>query len=494
LVKRAKIFLGVIFLGISSIGACFGLKKEGYLGYLSNIWHSHSPVAFSFDMQSLKSLNHIMPLVIIGSGPAALNAATYGARARIDTLVIRGNKPGGALTETSYIENWPGRAKILGTQLMQDLAEQARSFGAIFLNDTVDMVNFSTWPFIIHTQDDKTIHALSVIICTGSTPRTLSIPGEQEYWGKGVTTCAICDAPFHKDHDVVVIGGGDSAAEEAMQLAPYAKNVSILVRKDRMRAAESMQERLREYPNISIIYNVEVQKIIGNSDHVTSIELFDSKMNKTSIKQVEGVFLAIGHDPNTALFKDQLEMNKQGYITMKNRTQQTSVPGVFAAGDVEDNRYRQAGVAAGNGIKAALDAIAFLQEHGFSSKVAQSIKSNLFTTITEQSVKVGLLATQKDFEHAVRSKKGTVVLDFYADYCPSCMRMLPDLELVAYTYADQATFYKVDLDQAKELAETLHVQSIPTLLVYHDGQLVGRYNQAMNKKELSDFVTKFVQA
>lgn len=487
--KQVKIIIGSFIVGIFGIGALFGLKNEWFKSKKSQ----SNSTEIAIDMQQGVNTKNVMPLVIIGSGPAALNAAMYGARARIDTLIIQGNKPGGALTETSYIENWPGRAKILGSQLMLELTQQAQSFGVNFLRDTVDSVDFSVWPFELHTQGNKTIRALSVIISTGSTPKSLGIVGEREYWGKGVTTCAICDAPFHKDHDVVVVGGGDSAVEEAMQLAPYAKTVTILVRKDHLRAAESMQERLHEYANIFTVYNVEVQKIEGDGSHVTSVQLLDNKIGKISTKQVQGVFLAIGHDPNTELFKKDLETDAQGYLKITGRTQQTSKKGVFAAGDVEDNRYRQAGVAAGNGIKAALDAIAFLQEHGFSTSLATVLAKNRFIDTQERAIEVAHLDDKNDFESVLKTSKGPVVLDFYAEYCPSCMRMLPDLEEVAYHYSGQAHFYKVDLEKSKELAKTLHVQSIPTVLVYNDGQLVGRYNQAMNKKELDDFVMKFVQ-
>ena len=489
--KMIKNLLGGAFFCIVLAVAVLALKECD----LQAIWPlSSCRPSLKIDMNIVKKVENAMPIVIIGSGPAALSAGIYGARGGADTLVIRGDKPGGALTETSYIENWPGRTKIMGPQLMTELHEQAKSFGVSFLNDTVDNVDFSSWPFTVHTEGGKTINALTVIIATGSTPRTLGIPGEQQYWGKGVTTCAICDAPFHKDHDVVVIGGGDSAAEEAMQLAPYAKNVIILVRKDQMRAAASMQARLTEYPNISITYNVEVKKITGDGQEVSHIELHNNKTNKTEQMAVKGVFLAIGHEPNTVLFEHALKTNKEGYLKVIGRTQQTSIPGVYAAGDIQDDRYRQAGVAAGHGIAAALDAGKFLQEHGYSPQVARGLASNLFNPTADETKQIELLANNQEFADAIEKADGPVVLDFYAEYCPSCMRMLPDLETVAYQFGDQVTFYKVDLDQSKELAERFQVKSIPALLVFSDGQLVGRYNEAMNKKELHTFVKRFVKA
>ncbi|MEX0940715.1 MAG: FAD-dependent oxidoreductase [Candidatus Babeliales bacterium] len=478
------------FLLLAVMGGLIGMKAIGFTKKIQ-------PKLKSIDvnMHHAKSAKNVMPVAIIGSGPAALSAAVYSARARIDTLVIQGNTPGGALMGTSYIENWPSRTKILGKQVIDELTEQAKAFGATFLHDTVSRLNLTEWPYKIYTEGGHEITALSVVIATGSTPLTLGVPGEQEYWGKGVTTCAICDAPFHKDNDVVVIGGGDSAIEEAMQLAPYAKQVTILVRKDHMRAAASMQERLKEYSNVCVRYNVELKKIIGENDHVSGIQIFDNKNNHNLDLPVQGVFLAIGHEPNTELFKEALRADELGYLSIVGRTQQTSMPGVFAAGDVQDNRYKQAGVAAGDGIKAALDAVAFLQDHGYSTQMAKIITAQLFDVkaISNERLQISMLKSNDEFQQAITKNQGPVVLDFYADYCPSCMRMLPDLEVVAHNFADQVTFYKVDMDSAQELATQLHVKSIPTLLVFEDGQLIGRYNEAMNKKQLHDFVGRFIK-
>ncbi len=191
-------------------------------------------------------------MVIIGSGPAGLTAGLYGARAKKKTLIIEGTKPGGLLTETSYVENWPGYKAILGKDLMAGIQEQVERLGASFIDDSVEKVDFSQWPFVITTDDGKIIYALPVVIATGASPSPLNMPGEKEYWGKGVTTCAICDAPFYNDKEVVVIGGGDSAVAEAIQLSAYAKKITILVRKDKMRAAAANQDLLAGYKHISV--------------------------------------------------------------------------------------------------------------------------------------------------------------------------------------------------------------------------------------------------
>jgi thioredoxin reductase (NADPH) len=450
----------------------------------------------SINIEDAFEAKDVKPVVIIGSGPAALSAGLYASRGGVNTLVIRGNKPGGALTETSYIENWPGRMKVLGTTLMEELHEQVKQFGTEFLNDTVSKIDTSKWPYTIITDAGKKIRAMAIIVATGSTPRTLGVPGEREYWGKGVTTCAVCDAPFVKGFDVVVVGGGDTAAEEAMQLASYAKNITILVRSGIMRASASMKDRLKDYPNISIEYNKIVKEIQGDGDHVTQVILENSQTHETSKMPVQGVFLAIGHNPNTKLVQDFVNIDDNGYILLDGRSQQTSMPFIYAAGDVADDHYKQAGVAAGDGIKAALDALAALQDLGYSPKMAQRLAKNFFVVPDEQTKPITMINSKQELDEILNKAEGPVILDFYAEYCPSCMRMLPVVESVAYQLDKQVNFYKVDMDvpSTKEIAEKYNVKSIPALLVFNKGQVVGRYTQAMDKKELHEFVLRFVNA
>lgn len=452
------------------------------------------PNARSFDMACLRDSNNLVPMVIIGSGPAGLNAALYAGRAQLDPLVIEGDNPGGALMETTYVENWPARSKILGKDIISEAREQAKGAGAKFLRDTVTSVDFSQWPYAIYTQKGITLRALSIVIATGSTPKTLGIPGEKDYWGKGVTTCALCDAPFHKGHTVVVIGGGDSAIEEATQLAAYADKVYILVRKDSMRAARSMQDRLKGYPTISVLFNKEVTAIRGDDKEVTHIDVYDNVTKQSETMQAQGVFLAIGHTPNSALFAHDLVIDEQGYIAVDKITQQTSVPGVFAAGDVQDNVFKQAVVASGDGAKASISAASFLMHQGYSAAFEESLHANMFKFGQEADARkhVVALRSEQDFVEKVKQSQGTVVVDFYADYCPSCLKMLPDVEEIANTFAESVTFYKVDVEEVSSVAEDLHIKSIPALLVFQNGALVGRFNEAMSRQQLNECVLRFV--
>ncbi len=335
-------------------------------------------VSFSIDIAQLEDKNNIIPIAIIGSGPAGLMAAVYGARESVHTVVIEGGTPGGLLTETERVDNWPGGIGLLGADIVNDVKKQALYFGAHFLSDTIESVNFNQWPYVLHTEEGKTLHALTVIIATGATPRRLGVPGEQAYWGRGVSSCALCDAPFYKDEEVFVVGGGDSAVEEALALASVAKKVTILVRKGRMRTAVSMHKRLKGYSNIAIRYNTEVQKMLGDDTGITGVELFNNKTGKITTESIGGVFLAIGHLPNSTIFHDYIETDQVGYIKLVGRSQATRLPGVFAVGDVADPIYRQAGVAAGHGIKAAIEAVKFLRNIGCSQSLMQEVSTHFF--------------------------------------------------------------------------------------------------------------------
>ncbi len=314
------------------------------------------------------SQTRMVDIAIIGAGPAGWSAGLYGARLGHKTLVITGDVPGGQLTKTSYIENWPGITRAQGVDVMEQLAEQAMSHGAQQLQERVVEADLSRRPFTLKTEEGSTIQALAVIIATGSNPRLLGIPGEQEHLGDGVSTCAICDAPLYKNKHAIVIGGGDSAAEEALQLAVYANQVTMLVRGHKLRASHAMQQKIAQAPNITVRFNVELKKIAtkpadkkGKKSLVISLIDSNAKRRSRSSMDVDGVFIAIGHLPNTNLFRGTLELDEHGNIELFDRTQRTSIPGVFAAGDVADKRYHQAGIAAGQGIAAAIDADRFLR-------------------------------------------------------------------------------------------------------------------------------------
>ncbi len=446
----------------------------------------------SFKLEQIQNKENIIPVAIIGSGPAGLAAGIYTSRSGFQTLIIEGAKPGGQLTETTYVENWPSVKKILGPDLMKNLKEQNKSLGVNFLQDQIANVDFSKWPYELTTNDNVKINALTVIIATGSSPRKLDIPGEAKYWGKGVTTCAICDAPFYKNKNVVVIGGGDSAAEQVLQLAPHVNHITMLARSNSLRASQIMQERIKGISNLTIKYNIEVKKIDGDNLHVSSIEILDKSNNETKKMDIDGVFLAIGHIPNTVIFKNKIKMDKENYIKVKGRSQKTSIGGVFAAGDVVDHVYMQAGVASGDGIKAALDAVNFLHDIGFTNDFAKKIKNKYFEPELSSEAQITEIKTINEFESNVLKSKLPVIIDFWAEHCPSCKHMIPSFEKLSKKYSDKMKFIKVNIDHAQEIVKKLYVLKIPAFIVFKDGKIVARYNEFMDRQQMAEFIEKFI--
>lgn len=326
-----------------------------------------------FDLKKIKDLANVVPVVILGAGPGGLSAGLYAA-AQFDTVVIAGHEPS-LLTETSYVDNWLGAPHQLGADLIQRSREQAESLGVKVIDATVEKLDLNTWPFVVTLDDGNILHALALILATGARPKMLGIPGEKEYWAMGVSACARCDAAFYKNKKVVVIGGGDVAIEQAIELSRYAKEVSILYRGSQLRAASRMQTRLKSYAEIDVVYDTEVKEILGDKKKVTGVKIVNKVTGKQETLPVDGVFLAIGHNPNTDLFKDDLETDEQGFLVLQCHSQQTSMPGVFAAGDVADPHYRQAIIAAGDGAKAAINAIEFLESLGFTKTEADKLRA-----------------------------------------------------------------------------------------------------------------------
>ncbi len=461
------------------------------------LWRSFLPDR-TRDMEKAVQVANVVPIVVIGSGPAGLSAALYAARAAVYTVVFEGKTPGGQLTGTTYVENWPGTGKLLGSQLIEQNKKQAENFGAVMIQDTIALVDFSQWPFKLVTEDGHELHALAVVIATGAEPKLLNemrkVPGEKEYWGYGVTTCAVCDAPFYKGKKVIVIGGGDSAVEEATLLTSYAESVTILVRGPAMRAAPAMRARIKESPKINVVYNAEIEEILGDGQKVTAVRLIHKQDKKTEELPVDGVFLAIGHRPNTALFKEYVKRDADGYIHLAGPGQATSVPGIFVAGDVADRVYRQAGVAAGDGIRAALDALSFLQKHGYNEKIAKKLERNFYEPHPETAVRpLEKIITMKDFDK-VAKEHSLLVIDVGSEYCASCKALLPIVQSVAGQMGDKAHFVRIDLgDEPAELVKKFDIKAIPAILIIKQGKLVARYDQQLfTRRELAAVIQQLI--
>lgn len=311
--------------------------------------------------------DRVHDVLIIGSGPAGLTAAVYAARANLEPLLVEGvsdgGPTGGQLTLTTDVENFPGfPTGITGPELIMNMREQAERFGTSFLTDDIVKADIEGDIKVLTTSGGRELRTRSLIIATGAKPRRLEVPGEDELWGGGVSACATCDGFFFRDQEVVVVGGGDSAMEEATFLTKFASKVTIIHRREELRASKIMQERAFKNDKVEFVWNANVTEIHGEDGRVTGVTLSDTESGETTHFPTDGLFLAIGHIPNTWLFEDVLDANDEGYLLVDQPSTRTNVPGVFACGDVMDDEYRQAITAAGTGCRAAIDAERWLAE------------------------------------------------------------------------------------------------------------------------------------
>ena len=303
----------------------------------------------------------IHDVLILGSGPAGLTAAVYSARANLSPLLIDGSQPGGQLTLTTDVENFPGFPKgIMGPQLIQDMRAQAERFGTQFRQGHVTKVDLDTQPLRITVDGEETIETKTLIISTGASANLLGLPSESRLMGHGVSTCATCDGFFFREKEIAVVGGGDSAVEEATFLTKFASKVTLIHRRDKLRASKIMQDRAMNNEKITFQWNSTLEEVLGD-EVVTGVRLRNIQTNQTEELALSGVFIAIGHTPNTSLFKGKIDMDDGGYIRTQPHRSTTNIPGVFAAGDVQDSHYRQAITAAGSGCMAAIDAERYLE-------------------------------------------------------------------------------------------------------------------------------------
>lgn len=305
-----------------------------------------------------------VPLLIIGSGPAGYTAAIYAARANLKPVMITGLLQGGQLMNTTDVENFPGYPSgILGPEMMEDFKKQAERFGTDIRFGYVTKVDFSTSPKKVWVDDDKMLEADAIILSTGAEAKWLGIPGEDRLKSGGVSACAVCDGFFYRNREVAIVGAGDTACEEAIYLSKICSNVHMLIRKDHMRASKIMQERVLATPNIKVYWNTQPVEVIGENT-VESVKVLNTQTNQETIIPIYGFFVAIGHEPNSKVFKDYIKTDEQGYVLTVPGTPKTNVEGVFASGDLQDKVYRQAVTAAGTGCMAALEAERWLSEKG----------------------------------------------------------------------------------------------------------------------------------
>ena len=444
-------------------------------------------------------------LVIIGSGPAGYTAAIYAARANLKPFMFEGFQagglPGGQLMTTTEVENFPGFPEgITGPQLMQRMKEQAIRWGAELVTEDVIEVDFSQRPFVIRS-DEREVKAHSVVIATGATAKRLGLPCEHEFWSRGISACAICDGatPLFRNAELAVIGGGDSAAEEAIYLTKYGSHVHLLVRSDKMRASKAMQDRVLQNPKITVHWNTEALDVFGDGDGMKGLKLINRQTKAESELHVRGLFYAVGHTPNTNLFKGQLELDDVGYIVTQHGSVETSVEGVFAAGDVQDHEFRQAITAAGTGCMAAMLAERWLSVNGLVQEFHQTevtehvaAEPEAQKTEAEQVAEFDINRSRHEGGYALRKlyhdSDRLIMVKYASPSCGPCHTLKPILSKVVDEFEGQIHYVEIDIEQDPEIAEAAGVTGTPTIQFFKDKVMVGEMKGVKQKSQYREMI------
>jgi thioredoxin reductase (NADPH) len=440
-------------------------------------------------------------LVIIGSGPAGYTAAIYAGRANLKPVVFEGFQagglPGGQLMTTTEVENFPGFPQgITGPNLMDKMKAQAERWGAELYTEDVISVDLSQRPFTVRSEE-REVKANSIIIATGATAKRLGLPSEHTFWSRGISACAICDGatPIFHGAELAVIGAGDSAAEEAIYLTKYGSKVNLLVRSEKMRASKAMQDRVLSNPKIQVHWNTEAVDIFGNG-HMDGVKIRNSKTGKESELHVKGLFYAIGHSPNTSLFKGQLELDEVGYVVTKPGSVETSVEGVFAAGDVQDHEFRQAITAAGTGCMAAMLAERWLSSTGLIQEFHQKpetpdneLEHQLTEKKTEQqqAAEFDLNGTRHEGSFSLRKlfheSDRLLIVKYVAPGCGPCHTLKPILNKVVDEFDGKIHFVEIDIDKDRDIAENAGVTGTPTIQFFKNKELLHEVKGVKQKSE-----------
>lgn len=447
-------------------------------------------------VSTIGSISNIVPVLILGSGPAGLSAGLYTSRAKLKTVILTGSQPGGQLADVKYIENWPARSKTSGIDIMDDLKKQAEHFGAHVLYDAAKDIDLNSWPFTVKTENDLILRPLTLIYTTGGIAKKLDVPGVEDYWGRGVGICTICDAPFHKGQTVAVVGGGDTGAERALQLSVYAKKVYVIVREESLEAAAVVQDYLKTAQNITMLYSTEIIALRGNGTTLVDAQIRNTKTGAVTTIPLQGVYFAIGYHPNSDLVKKFIKTDDEGYIIVNSGTQKTSIPGFFAAGIVAipDKPYGKSGVATGSGIKAGMDAIDFLEKIGFNPTTAEKIAPQLFISQNnEEKILLNAVSSRTQLQELYKKNpEHTLLVYIHSSSCPHCRTMQPLVEWLANEYKDTLTIGHIDHDQAKEFIEQLNITRVPYFMLFKKGKLIWRGTRN-SKQELIELVVKVPQ-
>ncbi len=447
-------------------------------------------------------------LVIIGSGPAGYTAAIYAGRANLKPVVFEGFEmgglPGGQLMTTTEVENFPGFPQgITGPELMDQMKAQAERWGAQLYTEDVISVDLSQRPFIVRSQE-RELKTHSIVIATGATAKRLGLPSEHKFWSRGISACAICDGatPIFRGAELAVIGAGDSAAEESIYLTKYGSKVNLLVRSDKMRASKAMQDRVLSSPKIEVHWHTEAVDIFGDGQ-MSGVKVRNNQTGEEREIHAKGLFYAIGHSPNTALFKGQLELDDVGYIVTKNGSVETSVEGVFAAGDVQDHEFRQAITAAGTGCMAAMLAERWLSSRNLITEFHQSatVESELepqTTNKTEAQEEAGfnLQATRHEGGYALRKlfheSDRLLVVKYVSPGCGPCHTLKPILNKVVDEFTGKIHFVEIDIDKDPQIAENAGITGTPTIQLFKHQELLKEVKGVKQKSDYRQMISSYL--
>ena len=452
--------------------------------------------------------NTVENLVIIGSGPAGYTAAIYAARANLKPVVFEGYQvgglPGGQLMTTTEVENFPGFPQgITGPELMDSMKAQAERWGAELHTEDVTFVDFSQRPFVVRSEE-REVKAYSIVIATGATAKRLGLPGEHQFWSQGISACAICDGatPIFHRAELAVIGGGDSAAEESIYLTKYGDTVNMLVRGDKMRASKAMQDRVLSNPKITVHWNSDVVNVFGNDNHMEGVKIRNLKTGEETDLHVKGLFYAVGHKPNTDLFKGQLELDDVGYIVTKPGSVETSVEGVFAAGDVQDHEFRQAITAAGSGCMGAMLAERWLSVNDLLQEfrqVPQTANNELEHETQKQSTEpkeFDVQATRHEGGYALRKlfhdSDRLLVVKYVSPGCGPCHTLKPILNKVVDEFDGRIHFVEIDIEKDRDIAQNAGVNGTPTIQLFKNKELLTESKGIKPKSQYRQLVESYL--
>lgn len=451
-------------------------------------------------------------VVIIGSGPAGYTAAIYAARANLKPVMFEGLQaggiPGGQLMTTTEVENFPGFPDgITGPELMQKMKAQAERWGTECYTEDVTDVDLSQRPFTVRS-DEREVKTHSVIIATGATAKRLGLPSEHKFWSHGISACAICDGatPIFHGVELAVVGGGDSAAEEAIYLTKYGSHVHLLVRKEQMRASKTMQDRVVNNPKITVHWNTEAVDVYGeDGGKMQGLKVRNNQTGQESDLPVRGLFYAIGHTPNTQLFKGQLELDEVGYVVTKPDSVETSVEGVYAAGDVQDHEFRQAITAAGTGCQAAmlaerwLSASNLIQEyHQDAAEPAAKPAAEAEKAVDDTEETFDINKTRHYGGYALRrlfhESDRLMVVKYVSPHCGPCRTLKPILDKVVDEYDGKIHFVEVDIEAEPEIAENAMVTGTPTVQFFRNQEILDQTRGVKQKSEFRQLIEKYLPA